>query len=94
VEREKKFVSAGVLDGGGELFRSGVFRGGDGGAELAGLSGVEGHAQGGGDAHRARVFRKHLAPSEDLHGVQQRAVGAEPGEEEAGDGEGLPHGWG
>ncbi len=94
VEREDEFLGAGGLDGGGKLLLGGFFRGGDAEAHLAGFRGIEGGGEGFAERKRAGVFSEHFAPCEDLHGVQQRAVGAEPGEEEAGDGEFFPQGAG
>ncbi len=86
MECEEEFF-LGTFRGRGELLLGGFFGGGDAEAHFAGFRGIEGGGERFGDAQGAHVFGEHLAPGEDLHGVQQRAVGAEPGEEEAGDGE-------
>ena len=92
MECEEEFF-LGTFRGRGELLLGGFFRGGYTEAELTRLGGIESGRERLAEREHAGIFREHLAPGEDLHGVQQRAVGAEPGEEEAGDGQFLTHGW-
>lgn len=90
MQRKEEFF-LGAVGRRGELLFRGFLGGGDAEAKFTGLGGIEGGAQGLRERLRAGVFGEHFSPSEDLHRIQQRAVGAEPGEEEAGDGDVFSH---
>jgi hypothetical protein len=67
------------------------FRLGDRQANLARLARIEGLTPCRADRQSVRIAREHLRPGENLHGVPDRAIGANPGEDQAANGKSAPH---
>lgn len=91
MEREDDFLGRRVVDAAGELLFGRFFGGGDSEANFTRLGGIEGGGEGLAEGLRAGVFGEHFSPGKDLHGVQQRAVGTKPGEEQGSDGKMFAH---
>jgi hypothetical protein len=92
VTRQKNFFRPVARDTfAGQFLPGGVLGGLRDMAEFARCAAVEGFGQRAGGGHHARKFLKHLRPSDDLHDVPDRTIGAEPGAEQAGNGNLTPH---
>ena len=73
------------------LFSLRFFRLGDRRANRARLARIERLTQCRADRQSMRIAREHLRPGENLHGIPDRAIRANPGEDQAGDGKCALH---
>ena len=91
VESEKDLVGATEIGVARQLLARGFLSGLGNMAEFARFAAVKSHLQRLGRRHHLHIVMKHLRPPHHLNDIPHRAIGTEPGDQEACDGQFATH---